>query len=566
MNSLRASLFLVLGVLTCASVQSARADVFASHVRVTQPTSNAAFDGSFADGTGAAIRFVLADRADSIVVQIKSGQTVVRTIRAVNYSRGDTSIVWDGRNNAGVTVSDGSYSVEITTYDKGYNAYTTIYYHGEGNGLSTRGVTTIRNPSTKNFGFIYGIDNGGYLGTTGILRLSADGIPWGNSKGVGKLDNTGITLGPSEARYSPEADNDGYIYVISHTARQLLRFHTDTLNVAIVDSGNFGSWYINGIGIMQRTNGKRIAYAARNASGVASLGTDSRILSFHLQPGQTRNTGNRDTLVTSEGLFTFWDVVFGRDSLLYATFIYAGDAGKSGIAKFNLAGKSWPLKVSDTSWTVRVDSGRVSTCTYYFGPASDGSKDVLYFVNARIASGNPPTGQGVYAVTNLNAARPTRSFIYPDLQNNASITRSDVAVDAVGNVVYFENSNEEIVILSPPTGANNYTFVSPTRIVVGTATSVHKEGLIPPDFVLRQNYPNPFNPSTTIEFGVPVAAHVRLGVYNLLGQEVAVVRDEFSEAGHYRVVFDAKGLPSGTYFYVLRSGEKILKNKMILLK
>ncbi|MGH2566763.1 MAG: FlgD immunoglobulin-like domain containing protein, partial [Bacteroidota bacterium] len=363
-----------------------------------------------------------------------------------------------GQNDAGATVPNGDYSVEITAYDQGYSEYTEIFYDGSGNGLSTRGVTAVKNPALRNFGFIFGLDSGGFQGTTGILRLSADGRPWGNAKGTGKLNNTGITLGSGEFRYSPEADSDGYIYLIGHTQRQIVRFHTDTLNAALVDSGSWGSWYPNGIGILEGLSGKLLAFSTRNASGTASLGTDSRILSFHLNPGQTTHFGSKDTLVTSQGVVLFWDVAFGRDSTLYVTFNPPTGSQRPGVARFDLGGKTLPLTWADTSWTVvPVDSGRGNTLTYYHGAASDGSEDVLYFTIARVASGNPPQGQGIYAVTNVNASQPTAAFVYPDRQNNASITRSDVTVDAVGNIVYFENSNEEIVVLSPPTGPNNYT-------------------------------------------------------------------------------------------------------------
>ncbi len=67
----------------------------------------------------------------------------------------------------------------------------------------------------------------------------------------------------------------------------------------------------------------------------------------------------------------------------------------------------------------------------------------------------------------------------------------------------------------------------------------------PLTFDLEQNYPNPFNPSTNIKFSVPETGNVRLAVYNLIGEEVAVLVDGFSEAGFFEVTFDASSLPSG---------------------
>ncbi len=98
-----------------------------------------------------------------------------------------------------------------------------------------------------------------------------------------------------------------------------------------------------------------------------------------------------------------------------------------------------------------------------------------------------------------------------------------------------------------------------------TAVELAEDGL-PMDYYLSQNYPNPFNPVTTIKFGVPEDVHVELVVYNILGQKVVTLVDEFKRAGHYIVQFDGSNYASGTYFYVLKAGNKILKNKMLLIK
>ena len=88
----------------------------------------------------------------------------------------------------------------------------------------------------------------------------------------------------------------------------------------------------------------------------------------------------------------------------------------------------------------------------------------------------------------------------------------------------------------------------------------------PNEFQLYQNYPNPFNPTTTISFNLPKQSHVTLEVYNILGQEVAVLINEVKKAGNFKVQFDASSLPSGIYFYQLNAGEFVQSKKMILLK
>ena len=83
---------------------------------------------------------------------------------------------------------------------------------------------------------------------------------------------------------------------------------------------------------------------------------------------------------------------------------------------------------------------------------------------------------------------------------------------------------------------------------------------------LFQNSPNPFNPSTVISFRLPKASFVTLKVYNLLGQEVAVLINGNESPGLKNVTFNAGNLPSGLYFYRLQYGNTILQNKMLLMK
>ncbi len=85
-------------------------------------------------------------------------------------------------------------------------------------------------------------------------------------------------------------------------------------------------------------------------------------------------------------------------------------------------------------------------------------------------------------------------------------------------------------------------------------------------FQLSQNYPNPFNPSTRINFHLPRSSNVTLTVYNLLGQRVATVVDEFLTAGSHAVTFDGGGLSSGVYAYRLKSDGHVRTRKMLLLK
>ncbi|QQS35950.1 MAG: SBBP repeat-containing protein [Ignavibacteriales bacterium] len=132
-------------------------------------------------------------------------------------------------------------------------------------------------------------------------------------------------------------------------------------------------------------------------------------------------------------------------------------------------------------------------------------------------------------------------------------------IDDVGNV-YSAGDGE---------GTNGNQDLMAVKLVM--ATDVNDDELLIKRFSLEQNYPNPFNPATTIRFIVGDAyyaspAWVTLRVYDVLGNEIATLVDEYKSPGNYESVFSSDLLPSGVYFYKLQSGNFIESKKMILLK
>lgn len=103
-------------------------------------------------------------------------------------------------------------------------------------------------------------------------------------------------------------------------------------------------------------------------------------------------------------------------------------------------------------------------------------------------------------------------------------------------------------------------------------TNIDEDFTLVTDFQLNQNYPNPFNPSTVISWQSPVGIHQTIKVFDVLGNEVATLIDEYKPAGKYEVEFSAVALPSGVYFYQLRavdpstgSGQVYVNTKKMLL-
>jgi len=106
--------------------------------------------------------------------------------------------------------------------------------------------------------------------------------------------------------------------------------------------------------------------------------------------------------------------------------------------------------------------------------------------------------------------------------------------------------------------------------IIDNPVNTETENLHPEDFVLYQNYPNPFNPKTVISYQLPVNSNVTLKVFDILGNEIAVLVNEYLSAGEYEVeFFPESGIhqpASGIYLYKLEAGNFVETKKMLLLK
>ena len=101
---------------------------------------------------------------------------------------------------------------------------------------------------------------------------------------------------------------------------------------------------------------------------------------------------------------------------------------------------------------------------------------------------------------------------------------------------------------------------------IGEAVVSEESAQLPQTSELSQNYPNPFNPTTTIMYALPYLQEIQLAVYNLLGQQVAVLAEGQQTAGVHQVHFDGSGLASGVYVYRMTAAGQILTRKMILVR
>jgi hypothetical protein len=118
-----------------------------------------------------------------------------------------------------------------------------------------------------------------------------------------------------------------------------------------------------------------------------------------------------------------------------------------------------------------------------------------------------------------------------------------------------------------------YVILASLFFVFGTliVSADNKEQLMdfkgnPDKFELNQNYPNPFNPTTQLSYNLKIDGNVKLTVFNLVGQSMAVLVDGYQTAGYYEVSFDANDLPAGIYLYKLQVGDYSSVKRMTLVK
>ena len=164
-------------------------------------------------------------------------------------------------------------------------------------------------------------------------------------------------------------------------------------------------------------------------------------------------------------------------------------------------------------------------------------------------------------LTITSAPPPVADSIGPD----SAMVASSVFVTISGlNSPSSLNAGVYNVVVSNPDGQFDQL---PGAFTVYSTTGIKDNfELNPTDFVLLQNYPNPFNPSTRIDFQIPNASLTKVMIYNLAGQEVATLLNEYLPAGMHSIKFNAGNLPSGIYFYQLITENYSSIKKMILMK
>lgn len=217
------------------------------------------------------------------------------------------------------------------------------------------------------------------------------------------------------------------------------------------------------------------------------------------------------------------------------TFFYQMQADKNGL----MYGEDYYylLRRTNTGW-VSVPVPSQIPGTYYTAFTFDSSNALFAALEEYYYSTGRSLGRGVYFTTDQGA-----SWTYAGLDSLAV-----KQLLSYGNITY-AITDRGIYILTH-----------------SGATAVKLQNQVPLQYELSQNYPNPFNPTTAISYQLSAFSHVTLKVYDVLGNEIKTLVNEYKPAGKYTVNFDGSGLASGIYFYRIKAGSFSDVKKLVLLK
>lgn len=223
--------------------------------------------------------------------------------------------------------------------------------------------------------------------------------------------------------------------------------------------------------------------------------------------------------VTDKGSFVYSQIVFRYPNM---------PPDWCGIVKRKLIEPNFPITFSNSWW---------GDCVIYdFYQLIEGSERFIYWINFE------------YGMTPV-VVNYTPAVVYTDTFYTFKVDLTDDYIFILGPKIYYSHYSSPSVfnvldytlgIESPPFTENSYK--------------------------LYDNYPNPFNSTTTIEYYLPTSSYIKLGISNVLGEEVAVLADEYNTQGYHKINFQSDDLPSGIYFYWLRSQDAFLVKKMEILK
>lgn len=220
------------------------------------------------------------------------------------------------------------------------------------------------------------------------------------------------------------------------------------------------------------------------------------------------------------------------------------------------------IKAQGTNWQLGISkSNEVSGGNVYSPKLLNYNTTYLIVVKHSFVAGDLNDEEKVFIIS---AAIPTTEPATADISLTET-TKTDPTDLGIITLRQGGTASGGVITNEGPTLKLDGIRVAKTWSSLLIPTSVN-DVIIPAAYSLEQNYPNPFNPSTVINYQLPEASNVTLKVYDVLGNEVAALVNEFQQAGVHNVKFANANLSSGVYFYKLQAGNFTSVKKMMLAK
>ncbi len=229
---------------------------------------------------------------------------------------------------------------------------------------------------------------------------------------------------------------------------------------------------------------------------------------------------------------------------------------------------------------------KVRMWDYDRSEAEGGGKGILsressdiFVLNIGAAPQAPEQPVLLYPANNTVVTEDTIKFMWNNTETPADVYWFEYSTDSLFSESVIDSSlTKNNILISEINSGQTYWWRVRARNISGWSpfsnifkfttllTGTDSEEEIPKFYSLKQNYPNPFNPSTTIGFSLPKASHVEISIYNLLGEKVAEVLNDFLNPGNYDYLVKLSTLSSGIYIYKIQADDFIQSKKMMLLK
>jgi photosystem II stability/assembly factor-like uncharacterized protein len=506
-----------------------------------------------------------------------SGSFTNPDITTIKYSptgTQDWALTYDGPvhstdqgNSIGIDAAGNAYVTGFSTENHilPNRDYITLFYDSDGN--------QIRNPETEN-GSGDGRDESNSIAVDGAGNVHITGFSWGGTGNSfdyrtvrygtswddgasGTSSNLNAVSSPSTNIAYSVGDNgtiqkttnrgSSWVPQQSHTTRNLNSISFINISTGII-VGDSGTALVTTNGGLDWTN--RLLnlpvnlYKVHiiNSTTAAIVGAGGKIL-------RTTNAGNTWQLQTTNVSNSLYGISFSNANNGMAV----GQNGR--VLRTSNGGATWSVVSSFTSRN--LNSVYMPNSFEIFAAGNNGT---VYYTSNGGTSWNNKSYNPTRNLKSMNFINANAGFVCGDSglilftsdKGESWLVQQDNHPGAINGISSYNLTNgfavgENGSLLVRTFGGMLSGGNSPAFLGNQSQSSYHSD-----KFQLYQNYPNPFNPKTEMKYTIPFAGYVKLNVYNVLGEEVAVIVNEFKGAGYYAINFDGSNLASGLYFYTIQ--------------